>query len=79
MYTDPSYHKTTDTDMALGSSLGLDVPLALSGNTGHLDQHGPWGQHSPLISTWSPAYTQIMESSWLLVETWATDFGTVHS
>lgn len=58
MYTDPSYHKTTDTDMALGSSLGLDVPLALSGNIGHLDQHVPPQQHATQISTWSPVATQ---------------------
>lgn len=44
--------------MAPSSSLGPDVPMALSGSTGHLDQHVSPQKHAPQISTWSPVAAQ---------------------
>lgn len=57
---DSSCHMTTDPNMAPGSSMDLDVPMALGGSTGYSDQRAPpppvstSKQQEPYISTWSP-------------------------
>lgn len=66
----------TDPDMAPGSSLGPDIPMASGGSTDHSDQHVPLWQHNSQISTWSLVAIQIMDMTWPLVVTQATDTDT---
>ena len=39
--TDTHFFMTMDSDMFWDISLDLNVPIALSGNVGHLDLYGP--------------------------------------
>lgn len=65
-----------DPDMAPGSSMGPDVPMALGGSTDHSDQHVSLWQHGPQISTWSLVAIQIRDTAWPWVVTQATDIDT---
>ena len=50
--TDPSYSRASDPDMALSGSSGQNIAVASGGNTGYLDQFGPWQQHKLWTSEW---------------------------
>lgn len=49
--------RVMDLHMALSSN-GLDITIASEGSTGHVDQHGPHGQHDPQMSKWLHAAAQ---------------------
>lgn len=74
--TDLSCRRTTDPNMALSSSLGLDITMALGGSVGHSDQYGPSGSltlgHQHSLRWWPKPWVSAQPS----METGAMDIHT---
>ncbi|MEJ1286482.1 hypothetical protein NN561_017490 [Cricetulus griseus] len=58
---DRSCRRITDSDMAVSSSMDLDITMVSGSSTVHSHQHGPWWQNSPQTSTWLQAAVQTMD------------------
>lgn len=60
---DSVFNWIMDPDMTLGGSMGPNVMVALSGNSGHSDYYGPVRQHGPQTSTWFLLVLQTIDIS----------------
>lgn len=66
--TDPGFSQTTDPDIVLGSSPGLDVTMALDGGPCHPDLHGSSGSLS-LRHQYKPGYQRRPQGIHMLLMT----------
>lgn len=54
----PSSSRTTNPDMAIGSSMDPDITTVSDGSIGHSDENDLWWQQEPWTSTWLQTASQ---------------------